>query len=194
MHVHTGGPFPPDEPRREHHAVANGPAPRRATARPVRVEYEPALDRTDLRRRVRREAVETILHRAVWIDPSDRVLVEAVYRDHRTVADLARLLGTDDRSLRRRVRRIVQRLLSPQFVFVASSMARSATSRRPSSPASPPPGPWSDTRRRVAEHCVLNGRSLRDAARALNLSLHVVRRHRDALHACFEMERDGRCP
>ncbi len=194
--------------------------------------------------------VETILLRAVWLPPPDRVLIESVYRDHTPVADLARLLGVQARPLRRRVRRIVNRLLTGEFVAIVRRLtpsARRAPQRRarqsaarsdadaapPSSnpeplaagcstspfggaappapvsaetacsasptpagelPAAPlPPGTaWCPIRRRVAEECVVNGRSLRDAARALNLTLHTVRRHRDALQTILEIASEER--
>lgn len=123
----------------------------------------------DLRRRRRRDLVERLVDRAQWLPAEDRTLVESVYQDGRTVSDLASLLGANPRTLRRRLRRLTRRLLSPQFVFVVAHRDR-----------------WPSTRRRVAEACVLHGRSLRETARELRLSLHCVRRHHDAVTALFQ--------
>ena len=125
----------------------------------------------DLRRKRRRELVERLVERAELVGPPDRALVLAYYRDGQSAADIARLAGEPVRSLRRRLRRVVQRMLSPRFEFVAAHRHT-----------------WTPTRRRVAGACVLEGRTLRDTAERLGLSLHCVRRHHDAIQAMFEAE------
>lgn len=123
----------------------------------------------DLRRRARRTLAERIVARSEGLPAQDRTLVRLVYHEGRSVSELAGLMGVSARTLRRRVRRLTTRVLSPRFLFVLSHQ-----------------GKWSVTRRRVAEACVLGGMSLREAARALDLSFHTVRRHHDAVNALFE--------
>ena len=131
-------------------------------------------DAWDLRRKRRREVVERIVERAELICPGDRSLVLAYYRDGQSASDIAQLAGEPVRSLRRKLRRIVQRVLSPRFEFVATRIHT-----------------WTPTRRRVASACVLEGRTLREASARLGLSLHSVRRHHDAVQAMFESEAGG---
>ncbi len=126
----------------------------------------------DLRRKRRREVIERVVERAELLSPADRALILAYYRDEQSALDIARLACEPVRAVRRRLRRVVQRVLSPRFQFVAS--------RRRS---------WPPTRRRVASACVLEGFTLREASRRLGLSLHSVRRHHDAIQAMFEDER-----
>jgi DNA-directed RNA polymerase specialized sigma24 family protein len=130
--------------------------------------FEPA-EITDLRRKRSRALVDQLVEYAQWLAPPDRVLIEAVYRDGRSVSDVATLMGESVRTLRRRVRMLIERINSPRFMFVVRSLDQ-----------------WAPTRRRVAICCVLHGRPLRAVAEELGLSLHVVRRHRDAVYALYE--------
>ncbi len=135
-------------------------------------------DGVDLRRRRTRQAAQTLAERACLLPPDDRALIEAVFRDGHPVAHLAALIaGQADnaeraahaRTLRRRIRRLTARLLSREYAFVAEQLPD-----------------WSPTRRRVATACILHGRSIRDAAAELRLSLHTVRRHRAAIAELVE--------
>jgi ABC-type lipoprotein export system ATPase subunit len=82
---------------------------------------------------------------------------------------------------RRRLRRLIERALSPRFAFVVAHRASLGA-----------------TRRRVAMACIVQGRSLREASGMLGLSLHAVRRHIDAVEALFAAARTagggGRVP
>ncbi|MCL4740804.1 MAG: hypothetical protein KJZ54_01220 [Phycisphaerales bacterium] len=136
------------------------------------------VETLDLRRKRRCDQAAVALDRARHLPPQDRVLVEAVFRDGRPVAELAALIAADAgdaaratsvRGLRRRVRRLTARLLSREYAFVAEQLPD-----------------WSPTRRRVATACILHGRSIRDAAAELRLSLHTVRRHRAAIAELLE--------
>jgi len=128
-----------------------------------RVDVEHA---SDLRRRHARSMIERLVEMAGALPKSDRVLIETLYRDGRSASELAAIRGEDARAIRRRVRRLVRRVLSPEFRFVAMHKHE-----------------WPRTRRAVAEICVIEGRSLRDAAASLGTSLHAVRRHRDTIAA-----------
>ncbi len=132
-----------------------------------------ATEASDLRRKQVREACDLLVERAAALPESDRLLLEAVYRDGRSARELA-LLGPPDpdavekraRAIRRRVHSLVARLASREFEYVA----RHAEA-------------WPTARRRVATACVLHGMALREAARELKVSLHNVRRHRDDVFA-----------
>lgn len=126
----------------------------------------------DLRRREARAAlIAQLAARADLLPPEDRALLKAVYERGMPVARLAELRGgpAEAGTLRRRLRRLVERVLSPEFEFVARHRAG-----------------WSAARRRIATAMVLHGLSQRQAAAALGLSPHVVRRHRDAVRALFD--------
>lgn len=125
----------------------------------------------DLRRRKRREQVERLLERAAWLPAGERELVETVYRDGRSVAELARAAGTDPRRLSRRLRQAVRRMLSDEFAYVARHRER-----------------WPASRRRVATATCLHGLSMREASETLGMSLHTVRRHHQAVRTLVEAD------
>ena len=72
----------------------------------------------DLRRRRRGAWVDRVLDRAEWLPASERSLVESVFRDGRTAVEIAHLTREDPRSIRRRVRRAVDRAMSGRLAFV----------------------------------------------------------------------------
>ena len=123
----------------------------------------------DLRRRRRAELADHLLERAAWLPDADRQLIDAVYRRGQTAVELGALLGLPARSVRRRVKRLVERLLDPRTAFVATRRDQ-----------------WPRTRRIVAERVVLRGQSMRAVARELAISLHAVRRQVDAIQNQFE--------
>lgn len=161
----------------------------------------------DLRRRRHQEGVEKLVASARFLPTGERELIESVFRDGRRVSELARLIsglsrnapssphagaspprpgvlarpGRAGRTLRYRVRRVVRRMLTPEYQAVARWMAL----EKLGSAASAWNG-WGPTRRRVAICCGLHGLSLREAAADLNISLHTVRRHWDAVRALID--------
>lgn len=141
--------------------------------------WEGVAEAADLRRRRKAELVEALAARAEGLGEADRALVLAAYRDGKRAVELAPLVGQGPRQIRRRLRGLVERLMSREYACVLSRRER-----------------WTPIRRRVADACVLRGRSLRVAARELGMSLHAVRRHRDAVlalaHAEEELARDRR--
>lgn len=118
----------------------------------------------DLRRRHARREIERVVENAAALPDPDRILIETVYRDGRSVADVARLSGDDPGALRRRVRALVRRVMSPEFAYVIARRHLFAPQRRV-----------------VADSVILRGRTMRETARAMGVSLHVVRRHREAI-------------
>lgn len=123
----------------------------------------------DLRRRRRREMIDELVERAVWLPPPDRWLIDSVYRDGRRVAEVAAILDQSPRILRRRVRAIIRRVKSGRFAFVAMQSRG-----------------WPALKRRVARACFIEGKSQREAAGELRLSLHAVRRQCQAVDALYE--------
>ncbi len=99
----------------------------------------------------------------------ERALVQALFEHGHSLSGLARITGLWPSTLHRRLERIVTRISSPKFAFVAARL-----------------GGLTPVRQRVGRACVLHGRSLRQAALELRLPGHVVRRHVEALHAMFE--------
>ncbi len=120
----------------------------------------------DLRRRRHRELAEIIVEHAQFALPADRALIESIHRDGLTAQQVAALNGSSPRSVRRRARLVVERLLSPRFTFVIVRRDQ-----------------WPAVRRRVAVACVLQGRTMRETARHLRVSLHTVRKEMSIINA-----------
>lgn len=136
----------------------------------------PPATPADLRLKRQRELAQLLVDRAAAAElpPADLALLTAVYADGKSAVDIAALTGRPGdpaliRSLRRRIRRLAHRVMDPKFVYVLRHAQR-----------------WPATRRKVAHATIIQGRSLRQAARHLGLSLHVIRRHHDAILALFE--------
>ena len=115
---------------------------------------------------------ERILALAEYVSPPDRALLRAVYDQGRTLVELAPLMGVEPRSIGRRVRRLLFRLGQPAFALAALHAAGWIAEG----------GQWRDLGR-VARACVLEGQTLRAAARSLGMSIHAVRRHRETVLA-----------
>lgn len=130
--------------------------------------------RIDLRRTAARREGERVLARARFLEPPDRELVYAVFRDHTPIARLALVSGVSAARLRRRVRSLVARTLSARFEW--------AMVERDS---------WSAARRRVGDAYFLQGRSQRAIASRLRVSLAAVRAHLAALRALEEAHMAG---
>jgi DNA-directed RNA polymerase specialized sigma24 family protein len=132
---------------------------------PLRAEPE-AEARLTLPRK--RSLAEQVVARAYLLNSTDRAFLLAAFDDGRSAADLGRLTGVSPRSVRRRLRRLADRVLSSRFLFVGKAMHR-----------------WPPTRRRVAEAVVLRGLSMRQAAQEMKISVYVVRAHMNAINAMF---------
>lgn len=126
----------------------------------------------DLRKRVDRRQAETLVERAALLPGEDRLLVEGVFRDGRSVTQLAQVWRRGDaatidvRTLRRRLQRVLRRMHTPEFRHVAAHHEA-----------------WPAPMSRVATACILHGLTLRQAAEHLGLSVHTVRRNFDAVLA-----------
>jgi DNA-binding NarL/FixJ family response regulator len=125
----------------------------------------------DLRRKHAEELVERLLQRAVCLPAADLALLRAVYRDGHSTVELARVLGSEPRHLRRRLRQVAARVLSPEFIYVLR--------HRDS---------WPPERSRVATACILHGKTFRQAARELKRSVYTVRMQYREVMAAMEGE------
>lgn len=140
------------------------------TDRPERFDHA-----ADLRRTVPADLARTVAERAQWCLPDERALIDAMYRQGLTAAQIAQLRNEPAPLIRRKIRVVVTRVLSPRFVFVLRHRDQ-----------------WPPTRRRIATACVLQGRTLRQTAAHLQLSLHAVRRQMDAITGMFEAQHTNR--
>jgi DNA-binding Lrp family transcriptional regulator len=110
------------------------------------------------------DSAEHILRRAEFLPEKDRTLLMAALSEGRTAQELAVMLGTTPRSIRRRLRRLSRHVLSDRFVFVMR--------HRDS---------WPATRRRIATACVLQRRTIRQTALDFRTSHYNVRKQLDAV-------------
>jgi DNA-directed RNA polymerase specialized sigma24 family protein len=156
-HVHIEGGTPIPEPAKA------APLPRPA---PDPTPEESALD---LRRKESRTLTDLLLTRGECLPRCDRELLRLVYADGKRATEAGMLLSEHPRKVRRRLKDLAERLVSPRFEFVA---------RQRSS--------WPPTRRKVATHVYLHGLSLRETCARLGLTNYVVRRHCDVVDGMFE--------
>ena len=126
----------------------------------------------DLRRRPTEAESALILKSLKWLPADEQSLMRAVYARKTPVAHVARLMGESPVALRRRIRAIVRRVLSPAFQYAALRRDRLSPSMR-----------------RVATSCILHGVSLRDASEELKMSYHTARRHRSVILGLVDAER-----
>lgn len=110
-----------------------------------------------------------VLHRALFLTPADRAVVQGFYDRGMSAAQLATLIGVHPCTVRRRMRQLVAHLRSPMFGFILAHRGR-----------------WTHSRRTVAEMHLLQRRPLRETARRSHLTMHIVRRETDAIRAQFE--------
>lgn len=121
-----------------------------------------------------RRRTEGLVNCAAYLELSDRALVESVFERGMSVAALARAVGDDPRHLRRRLKRLLNRISSREFQFVLRARRH-----------------WSDNQQRVADAVILRGRTQRQAASELNLSLHQVRTYLHAVHVLMRAQVDA---
>ena len=116
-----------------------------------------------------RGTVERLLDLAEHLPDPDRALLRGIYDRGMSAADLARVLGRRPRGIRRHVQRLVERIGSPRFMFIVRNRRR-----------------WPKVRRSIAEMVFLQGRSQREAAEALGLGVHRVRREIDRIRLLID--------
>lgn len=117
----------------------------------------------------RRAYIERVLGLAEHLAPSDRALIRSIYDRGLSATELARAAGVAPTTIRRRARRLLNRMAGPMYRFVLASGEQ-----------------WPKLRRRVAEKIYLQGAGQRETAAALRCSLHEVRREAQYVQAAFE--------
>lgn len=141
------------------------------TVKATRKRAEPS-DRQRVALQDRRERIERLLRLAEHLAPSDRALIEGIYDRGMTAAALARAAGVQPTTMRRRARRLLNRMGGPIYRFVLAHRDR-----------------WPKRRRAVAELIYLQGRGQRETAAVLNCSLHEVRQEAQYIKAAYEEAR-----
>ncbi len=131
----------------------------------------------DLRRKRNSELVNRIIRRADWLDAPDRELILAYFDRGLSAARISAINGSDPRNIRRRVRRLIARLNDPRVAYVVAHS-----------------GGWGRSRCSVARELFLRGRSMRETSQKLGISLHSVRKHRDAIEAMALAEQEKQRP
>ncbi len=126
----------------------------------------PGASPVTIKRARARAFAERAAQRAAHLPEAERLLVLAICQQGQSATHLAALMGKPPRTIRRRIRNLLRRVMTPEFALVVSTRQD-----------------WAPTMRDVGTACILNGRSLSGAARDLALSYHIVRRHRDAIVA-----------
>jgi DNA-directed RNA polymerase specialized sigma24 family protein len=126
------------------------------------------------RRLDRRALAERVLGLAEHLTRAERTLIEQVYRDGQSFAEVGRRQRRPGDAVRQQVQRLVRRMLSDDFRFVVTAEAL-----------------LPEDLRALARRRVLECRSLRDTARRTGRTLHDVRRADLRLRALLEAQRRG---
>lgn len=116
-------------------------------------------------------SIDVILQHGRHLAAPDRALIESVYLRGLSAAELARALGREPVVVRRRLARIIRRMSTPAFRFVARNK-----------------NGWPLERAAIAEAVILRGLSQRAAAKALGVGVHRVRREIDRVSALVEAQ------
>jgi len=123
-------------------------------------------ERVDLRKRRESSLGDRLVRRAHWLEPSDRELILAMFRDGKSAVAIAQLMNESPRNVRRRVRRLIERLNDPRVAYVVAHHES-----------------WSKSRKAIARSLFIQGRSMRETTEELGLSFYSVRKHREAVEA-----------
>jgi len=109
------------------------------------------------RQALKGDAAARMASLAEFLAPDDRALMRWVYADGKSAREISVLLGEPARSVQRRITRLERRCRSAPYTLIVE---RSGT--------------WDDRLRAVSRLCILEGRSMRHAAKALGLPTHAV--------------------
>lgn len=132
-------------------------------------------ERVDLRRKQPGATISRIIRRAEWLGETDRELVLAFYEQGLSAARIGVMFNESPRQVRRRIRQLTARLSDPRAAYVAAHSSA-----------------WGRSRGAVARELFLRGRSMREVSQKLGISLHCVRKHRDAIEAMTIADRERR--
>lgn len=124
---------------------------------------------TDLRRKRTDAFNDRLISRAHWLEPHDRELILAMFRDGHTANTIAVRTRQCPRHTRRTIKRLVARLNDPRVAYVVAHNKG-----------------WSRTRRAVARALFVEGRSIREVTEQLGISFYCVRKHRETINAMYD--------
>ena len=149
----------------------------------------PTVVRIDRRRRDANAArfAQRVTEHARWLPPEEAALVRGVYQAGQTAGQRAAIAQVPKRIIQRRIRKVLERTLTPDFRFAARQLELAHDT-----PAWPPtPGALRGACERLIHLAVLRavfieGLSLREAAERLGITRHAARRHHEM--ARLEME------
>lgn len=127
----------------------------------------------DLRRRVEALASGRLIRRAHWLDPHDRELILAMFDRGQNATSIAIASRSSPRLVRRRIKQLIARLNDPRVAYVVAHQ-----------------GHWGRTRQSVARDLFVRGCTMRQVSERLGVSLHCVRKHRDAIEAMAAAAQD----
>ncbi|HCT44140.1 MAG: hypothetical protein CMJ35_03460 [Phycisphaerae bacterium] len=130
------------------------------------MEFERFSSEVDLRRRRDSDFVDRLIRRADWLQGQDRELVLAMFDRSMSAAAISRMTGIPARQIRKRLRQLVTRLNDPRVAYVVAHH-----------------NSWNPTMKAIGQELFVHGRTMREVCQDLGLSLHCVRKNRDAIEA-----------
>jgi len=131
----------------------------------------------DLRRKRSGTLSDLLVRRAHWLDAEDRELVLAIFERGQSAAAIGTLTSTPARQIRRRIRQLVARLNDPRVAYVVAHK-----------------NSWGRTMQAVGRELFIRGRTMRQVSDTLGITLHSVRKHRDAIETMSATERQRHRP
>lgn len=134
-------------------------------------------DQLDLRRKREGDFSDTMVRRAHWLEPDDRELVLAMFQRDQSASEIALLSNEDPRNIRRRLKHLIARLNDPTVAYVVAHHKQ-----------------WPRTRRAIARELYIRGRTMRQASERFRMSLHSVRKHRDAIETMCQAQGNDKRP
>ncbi len=123
-------------------------------------------ERVDLRRRRETRMTDRLVRRAHWLKQEDRELILAMFDRGQSAVSIARMKHIPVRHVRKQIRHLVARLNDPRVAYV---MAHNNS--------------WNPTMQAIGQGLFIHGRTMRDLSKELGISLHCVRKNRDAIEA-----------
>ena len=115
----------------------------------------------DLRRTRSTNFPPSLLTWADFLDPTDRAILHSIFRDGQRIKTVAATASMSPDSLRKRVRRLLDRVVDPDFQAIARHL-----------------GQFPPQHAEIARRCILYGHSVTRVAKDLRLAPSEVRRQR----------------
>ncbi|MFG0247108.1 MAG: hypothetical protein ACF8MF_13755 [Phycisphaerales bacterium JB052] len=123
-------------------------------------------EKVDLRRRRETRMTDHLVRRAHWLEQEDRELILAVFDRGQSAVSIAKMKHLPVRHVRKQIRHLVDRLNDPRVAYVVAHH-----------------NSWNPTMQAIGHELFVQGRTMREVCKDLGLSLHCVRKNRDAIEA-----------